>query len=74
MEDIKLGVRICSIFLGIVVYTKIWIYWFDNDKAIIMYNSHDSNFDKWFFIYLFYILWFIGHGLGVIFLIMWAWL
>ncbi len=73
MEDIKLGVRICSIFLGMVVWMKIWVYWLDNGKGIISMNKHNSEFNKWFYLGLFYILWFIGHGFGIMFLIVWAW-
>lgn len=59
MEQIKLGLRIASIVVGIIGYSAIWIY--------LINNRRNENSE------LPWVLWKFFHAVVICFAFLWAW-
>lgn len=60
MEDLKLGLRIASIVVGLIVYCLVWEYIIDNFDDSILYQIVS-------------IIWIVLHIVGVVSAVVWAW-
>lgn len=60
MEQIKLGLRIASIVVGIIGYSAIWIYLINNRR-----ENENSEF-AW-------VLWKLFHAIVIALAFLWAW-
>lgn len=60
MEQIKLGLRIASIVVGIIGYSAIWIYLINNRR-----ENENSEF-AW-------VLWKLFHAIEIALAFLWAW-
>lgn len=59
MEQIKLGLRIASIVVGIIGYSAIWIY---------LINNHQNENSE-----LAWVLWKLFHAIVIALAFLWAW-
>lgn len=57
MEQIKLGLRIASIMVGIIGYSAIWIY---------LINNRQNKNSEW-------VLWKFFHAVVITLVFLWAW-
>lgn len=64
MENLKLGLRIFSIVVGLIVYCGLWSYIIDNFN----YCFEDSVTYQ-----IIFTIWIILHVVGIITAIVWAW-
>lgn len=60
MEQIKLGLRITSIVVGIIGYSAIWIYLINNRR-----KNENSEF--------LWALWKLLHAIVIVLAFLWAW-
>ena len=71
MNDLKLIIRLVSIFIACVVYVGIW-YWIYDNRDEYLYISYPKGFDERFLSMLSQI-WCVIHIVGAIGAIIWAW-
>lgn len=71
MNDLKLIIRLVSIFIACVVYVGIW-YWIYDNRDEYLYISYPKGFDKRF-LSMFSQIWCVIHIVGAIGAIIWAW-
>ena len=64
MENLKLGLRIASIVVGLIVYCCVWKYIIDNFK----YSFEDSVLYQ-----TVSIIWIVLHIMGFVIAVVWAW-
>lgn len=64
MEDLKLGLRIASIVVGLIAYCGVWNYIIDNFN----YCFEDSVTYQ-----IIFTIWIILHVVGIVTAIVWAW-
>ena len=64
MENLKLGLRIASIVVGLIVYCYVWNYIIDNFK--------DSFVDSVLYQIVF-MIWIVLHAVGIVSAVVWAW-
>ena len=71
MNDLKLIIRLVSIFIACVVYVGIW-YWIYDNRDEYLYISYPKGFDERF-LRMFSQIWCVIHIVGAIGAIIWAW-
>lgn len=71
MNDLKLIIRLVSIFIACVVYVGIW-YWIYDNRDEYLYISYPKGFDERF-LSMFSQIWCVIHIVGAIGAIIWAW-
>lgn len=71
MNDLKLIIRLVSIFIACVVYVGIW-YWIYDNRDEYLYISYPKGFDERF-LSMFSQTWCVIHIVGAIGAIIWAW-
>lgn len=64
MENLKLGLRIASIVVGLIVYCGVWKYIIDNFK----YSFEDSVLYQ-----IVFMIWIVLHVVGIVSAVVWAW-
>lgn len=64
MEEIKLGLRIASIVVGLIVYCLVWKYIIDNFK---------DSFEDSVLYQTVSIIWIVLHIIGFVTAVVWAW-
>ena len=64
MEDLKLGLRIASIVVGLIVYCLVWKYIIDNFK---------DSFEDSVLYQTVSIIWIVLHIIGFVTAVVWAW-
>lgn len=65
MNQIKFGLQLASIIVGIYIYCRIWKYFVDNI---------DEDTDITSCCGLFFTIWSVLHFIGIILAVIWAWL
>ena len=71
MNDLKLIIRLVSIFIACVVYVGIW-YWIYDNRDEYLYISYPKGFDERI-LSMFSQIWCVIHIVGAIGAIIWAW-
>ena len=71
MNDLKLIIRLVSIFIACVVYVGIW-YWIYDNRDEYLYISYPKGFYERF-LSMFSQIWCVIHIVGAIGAIIWAW-
>lgn len=64
MENLKLGLRITSIVVGLIVYCGVWSYLIDN---------FSESFEDSVLYQIVFIIWIVLHVVGIVSAIVWAW-
>ncbi len=64
MENLKLGIRIASIFVGLIVYCGVWSYIIDN---------FSDSFEDSVLYQVVSIIWIVLHTVGIVTAVVWAW-
>ena len=64
MENLKLGLRIASIVVGLIVYCYVWNYIIDNFKVSFV----DSVLYQ-----IVFMIWIVLHAVGIVSAVVWAW-
>ena len=64
MEDLKLGIRIASIVVGVIAYCGVWSYLIDNFK---------DSFENSVLYQVVSIIWIVLHIVGFVTAVVWAW-
>lgn len=64
MENLKLGLRIFSIVVGIIVYCSVWNYIIDN---------FSESFDNDVIYQVVFMIWIVLHVVGIVSAVVWAW-
>ena len=64
MENLKLGLRIFSIVVGIIVYCSVWKYIIDN---------FNNSFEDSVLYQIVFMIWIVLHVSGIISAVVWAW-
>lgn len=60
MENLKLGIRIASIVVGLIVYCGVWNYIIDNFEDSVLYQ-------------IVFMIWIVLHVVGIVTAVVWAW-
>lgn len=60
MENLKLGLRIASIVVGLIVYCYVWNYIIDNFNDSVLYQNV-------------FMIWIVLHVVGIVSAVVWAW-
>ena len=64
MENLKLGLRIFSIVVGIIVYCSVWKYIID---------KFDDSFEDSVLYQTVFTTWIVLHVVGIVSAVVWAW-